>query len=367
MTGLILLSACNQEKKQDFNVKVEGTGTGMGNNEVKLFRYEGQKQVTIDSTTMKEGHFTVGTKVDKPEMLYLSVSGIPSDLPLIMEKGKDIKVDLNAQHIRNSSVLSSGMNKVLYDYLDDLKMFSDKQEKLGKLYQFAQQKGSEKDKTNIYNQYLKVNDDRLEFDYKFIEKNKDNLVGAIVFEKVAFDQKTEPNFNKLKKLYDGMSEEIKKLDNVKNAFKIVKGKAVTSIGSKAPDFEATTPEGGKLSLKDVMGKVTVIDFWASWCRPCRGENPFVVEIYKKYHKKGLNIIGVSLDKNKDAWLKAIADDKLEWNHVSFLKHWQDPIARQYNVRSIPQTFILDKNGVIRAKNLRRNQLEEKIKELLEEK
>jgi thiol-disulfide isomerase/thioredoxin len=115
-----------------------------------------------------------------------------------------------------------------------------------------------------------------------------------------------------------------------------------------------------------MGKVTIIDFWASWCRPCRTENPYVVEIYNKYHDQGLNIIGVSLDKTKEAWLKAIEDDGLKWQHVSELKFWQDPIAKKYGVMSIPQTFILDAKGIIRAKNLRRQDLENKIKELIEE-
>ena len=113
-----------------------------------------------------------------------------------------------------------------------------------------------------------------------------------------------------------------------------------------------------------MGKVTIIDFWASWCKPCRIENPNVVKIYNKYHDKGLNIIGVSLDKTQNSWTKAIADDQLAWNHVSNLKYWQEPIAQQYGVRSIPSTFILDQDGNIVAKNLRGYALENKISELL---
>jgi peroxiredoxin len=367
--SVVLLASCGQKsQKKDANVTIEGTAMGMENAKVSLLTYKGPKSEVIDSTNMKEGHFTLAEKIEKPELAFLRVEGIPSDLPLILEPGANIKVDLNREHIRRSAVISQGLNKKFYDYLDQLKMFRDKQEKLAKLYQAAQEKGTKKEQTNILNRYYAVDDEKHAYEYKFIEENKDNLVGGLVYEATVFDR-AEPNYNKLVKMYDSFSEAVKKMPNVQNAYNNAKGKAAVSIGSKAPDFSAPTPEGKTLSLKDAMGKVTVIDFWASWCRPCRAENPYVKEIYKKYHDKGLNIISVSLDKpgHKADWLKAIKDDGLTWYQVSNLKYWQDPIARKlYQVESIPQTFILDKNGVIRAKNLRRDRLEAKIKELLEE-
>ncbi len=368
--GVLVLASCgNKTSKKDTNATIDGTAMGMDKASVKLITYKGTKPETIDSVMMKEGHFKLAEKVEKPELVFLRVKGIPSDLPLILEPNSNIKVDLDQTHIRKSSVISQGLNKKFYDYLDQIKMFRDKQEKLAKLYQSSANKGTEAERTNLLNQYYATDDARHAFDYKFIEQNKDNIVGGLVYEATAYDR-AEPNFNKLAKLYDSFSKEVKEMPNVKNAYKNVKAKAAVSVGSKAPDFSAPTPDGKMLSLKDAMGKVTVIDFWASWCRPCRAENPYVKEIYKKYHSKGLNIISVSLDKpgNKDAWLKAIKDDGLSWYQVSNLKYWQDPIARKlYQVESIPQTFILDKNGVIRAKNLRRDRLEAKIKELLEEK
>ena len=143
-----------------------------------------------------------------------------------------------------------------------------------------------------------------------------------------------------------------------------KGKS-TAIGATAPDFSGPTPEGKELSLKEAMGKVTIIDFWAAWCKPCRVENPNVVKIYNKYHSKGLNIIGVSLDRKEEDWKKAIADDNLSWNHISSLDYFNDAVAKLYNVEAIPATFILDENGVIIAKNLRGDELESKISELLQ--
>ena len=120
----------------------------------------------------------------------------------------------------------------------------------------------------------------------------------------------------------------------------------------APDFSAPNPQGKTVSLKESLGKVTLVDFWASWCGPCRQENPSVVALYKDYHSKGLNIIGVSLDQDKKKWMDAIAKDQLTWTHISNLKGWEDPIARQYNIESIPATLLLDADGKIIARDLR---------------
>ncbi|MDA0701230.1 MAG: TlpA disulfide reductase family protein, partial [Bacteroidetes bacterium] len=111
---------------------------------------------------------------------------------------------------------------------------------------------------------------------------------------------------------------------------------------------------------------TLIDFWASWCRPCRVENPNVVRAYSKYHERGLNIISVSLDREgqEDRWVKAIADDQMDWFHVSNLQFWQEPIAREYGVRSIPQTFLIDAQGRIIDKNLRGAALEARLEQLM---
>ncbi|HFA51875.1 MAG TPA: TlpA family protein disulfide reductase [Bacteroidetes bacterium] len=148
--------------------------------------------------------------------------------------------------------------------------------------------------------------------------------------------------------------------------RLLKMSASFIVGGEAPDFTMNTPEDVPMKLSDHRGKVLLIDFWASWCGPCRRENPNVVAAYKKYHEKGFDVLGVSLDRNKDRWLGAIKKDGLTWNHVSDLKGWKNEAAKLYGVTSIPAMVLLDREGKIIARNLRGPALEAKLKQIFGE-
>ncbi|MEO0340395.1 MAG: TlpA disulfide reductase family protein, partial [Bacteroidota bacterium] len=135
------------------------------------------------------------------------------------------------------------------------------------------------------------------------------------------------------------------------------------VGRVAPDFTQQTVEGADFKLSDLRGKYVLIDFWASWCGPCRRENPNVVRMYKQYNNKGFEILGVSLDRSKDRWVQAIEKDGLTWPHVSDLKGWSNAVAKKYGITSIPRTMLIDPEGKIVAKNLRGPSLEAKLVEL----
>jgi len=136
------------------------------------------------------------------------------------------------------------------------------------------------------------------------------------------------------------------------------------MGKVIPDFEQADVNGKMVNIKSYRGKYVLIDFWASWCGPCRGENPNVVAAYNKYKSKGFTVLGISLDKTKEPWLAAIEKDGLTWTHVSDLKGWSNAVAGQFGITSIPQNFLVDPKGVVIGKNLRGEALEEKLASIL---
>ena len=175
------------------------------------------------------------------------------------------------------------------------------------------------------------------------------------------------SLNDLRECHSLLSEKGKALSWGKKVETCLALRERTDVGQAAPDFTVQTPDGGKLTLYDVKGKVKLLDFWASWCHPCRELNPELIALYEKYHDKGLEIVGISLDNDKDAWVKAIRDDKLPWLQGSDLGDgFRSPTAQLYGVFSVPASYLLDENNRIVAKYLRGEALERKVAEMLGE-
>jgi peroxiredoxin len=160
-----------------------------------------------------------------------------------------------------------------------------------------------------------------------------------------------------------LKEEWPDYTHAKEFITMVESMRVTAIGQPAPEIALPNPEGEIVKLSSLQGNYVLVDFWAKWCGPCRAENPNIVRVYNKYKDKGFTVYGVSLDRNRTDWLKAIEDDNLTWTHVSDLKYWQSEAAQIYNISAIPFSILLDPEGVIIAKNLRGPALEKKMAEI----
>ena len=367
------LVSCGQKKVAEKKgaIVVKGSMENADGKVVELVKASGRKTVKLDQDTIEGGRFVLAadtSKFNEPAVLMLQIPNSPDRLFLFAEPDTEIEItaknSLQGAEVKSASPTVTGFA----GYLKELNQFRNKEMQLQQAYTTARQKQDQQEMDRVEKEYFALQDEKTRLAYKFIEKNKDNYTSALILSDLSFNQ--DADAKKLKELYDKLSPEVKKSSMAQDALQRIELNLKTAIGMKAPDFEAPTPDGKTLKMSDVLknSKVLILDFWASWCKPCRRENPYVVEIYKKYHSKGLEILGVSLDKPgaREAWLKAIKDDGLTWKHVSHLQYWQDPVARLYGVQSIPSTFILDKDGVIRAKNLRREKLEAKIKELLNE-
>lgn len=185
---------------------------------------------------------------------------------------------------------------------------------------------------------------------------------------LAFIERLNPdeNFSYFKKLDDGLMKAHPNSEFTKGFHERVSELSKLAVGSPAPEISLNNPEDVPVPLSSLKGKVVLIDFWASWCRPCRAENPNVVRLFNKYQSKGFEVYSVSLDRDKNSWVEAIAKDGLVWkSHVSDLGYWQSAVVKQYNISGIPMTFLIDKEGKIIGKGLRGQELEEKLSSILD--
>jgi peroxiredoxin len=179
----------------------------------------------------------------------------------------------------------------------------------------------------------------------------------------------EINPDKVEPLFVALSEENHNYPSAAEFKENIEIARKTGIGRLAMDFTQNDTLGSPVMLSSFKGRYVLVDFWASWCGPCRAENPNVVKVFNKYKDRNFHIIGVSLDRpgQKERWMKAIHDDKLEWTQVSDLKFWDNEVAKQYGIKAIPQNLLLDPDGKIIAKNLRGEELDQKLEQAMEAK
>ena len=327
-----------------------------------------------DTAIVVNERFTFEGDLETPHYVELTMNSTFGTLPLILEH-EEVQLTLDAKDVSNSSISSAAANDALKAYNKTNTAIDDEYDTLAE--ELKKQNSAETaDPAVITKKLGQIRERKEAFPYEFIKEHKDNYWSLILIDQMLTSRKLE--VTEIEKSFFSLRNDLtSSAYGQRISEKIAQTKfqvaslTATEIGQHAPNFTAPTPDGASFELYKNLGKVTIIDFWAAWCGPCRRENPNVVKVYNKYHDKGLEIVGVSLDGNtrqkapKDAWVKAIAQDQLAWHHVSNLNYFNDPVAKAYNIRSIPATFVLDAEGKIIATNLRGQSLENKIAELLD--
>ncbi len=325
---------------------------------------ENNQPIEVDTAITTNGEFTFTGVANVPELHYIFVEQLPGYTAVILENG-EIQFSAQRDSMGFADIKGTFQNDTFADYMEKSRALSLQAQSIQRDMQSASGEAA----MALQDEMKELQEEYKNFELDYIKNHPNALISALVLDRAISTKAV--SLEEIQGLYESMSPEIQNsapgkrlqegIERLKQSEEASKN---TSIGAKAPEFSGPNPEGKEIALSDVMGKLTLIDFWAGWCRPCRAENPNIVAVYNKYHDKGLNVLGVSLDRTEEAWKKAIEEDGLEWNHISNIAYFDDQIAKLYNVDAIPAAFLLDENGVIVAKNLRGPALEQKVAELL---
>ena len=372
LAATMLLISCGS----DGNFKITGTTPDINNGTyVYLQKIDINNQIlNVDTTVIKDGKFSfTEDPVENSELMALSFQKIRGNVFFISEN-EEISIKAYKDSLYTSEVDGGAENDVFKLYYDDVVTSNNEKQRLQQEGMAAMQSGDTAKVNIIRNEFEQINEADTRRRIKLIKEHPDRFISIISLSELVGTRAIESS--EAEELFENLDASLKETKKGKRLNEMIAklksqeaAAAQAEIGNKAPAFTAPTPEGEELALADAMGsKYTIIDFWASWCKPCRQENPNVVSVYNTYHDKGLNIISVSLDRAaaKDKWLAAIENDKMDWFHVSNLMEWQDPVARKYGVTAIPATYLIDAEGVIIDKNLRGEALVAKMQELLGE-
>jgi peroxiredoxin len=318
------------------------------------------KYITIDSAISKKGVFILEGTVEYPDMVMLTALDAGKRASFFLENSK-IEITGHIDSLADIKVTGSRTQDEFKSFLTANKVLGDKYTGLQNDYQLATQANDTAKQSSIEKEIKSLEADNTKMQKDFIKSNPASYFTPMLLESLSLEMEPDEIEADIKSL----DTNVAKVQIIKDLNGRVKALKNVAVGQKAPDFTMNDENGLPFTLSSRFGsKLLLIDFWASWCQPCRMENPNVVKVYSEFHKKGFNIIGVSLDRSKEDWVKAIADDKLTWTHVSDLQYWDNAAAKLFAVNSIPANFLLDENGIIIAKNLREADLYNKVEEIL---
>lgn len=316
---LVAFATCQTSKERPV---IQGTVAGVESGTVYLQRFENKMYFVVDSAAVKQGEFSFHTELALPEIYGLTLDTSKSTFQLFLDENPvTVQLDSAASY-RHTKVEGSA----LQDHFDEYR--------------------SQRD--------VKIDE--------FIKADPASLVSAYVLYRFYSYRLSPEEIRANIELLDPSLRQtpyVKVLEELSNTLEVV------AVGKPAPDFELADADGKVVSFSDHLGKgYVLLDFLASWCGPCRRENPNIVAAYERFHDKGFDIFAVSLDQNRDRWLAAIEQDGLHWTNVSDLLFWDSEPAKLYGVRAIPANFLVDSEGVIVAKNLRGDDLAATLGSLL---
>jgi peroxiredoxin len=354
---IVFMIACSSETHYVVKGKIDGSDSIT----FYLQKREAGRIVTIDSAVSRRGKFTMKkNSIEYPQMVQLIAGDTRKRTSFYLENA-EITVTGSLDSLFNAEITGSKTQDEYKAFVDSNRQLTEKYAELYSEYQSASQSGNSARVAELEKQADEIQAEMTSLQKNFVKNNPASYVSPSILLSLGYEMEADEIENMLNGL-DTAVASVPELQSLKERLAVMK---TVSAGKKAPDFTMNDVNGNPVSLSSKIGsKLLLIDFWAAWCVPCRQENPNVVKVYNEFHKKGFDVFGVSLDQTKDAWVKAIADDKLTWTHVSDLQYWNNAAARLYAVNAIPANFLLDETGTIIGRNLRGDVLYNKVSEVL---
>lgn len=357
--AIMLFSCTPKNNYLSGEFTIEGSLDTVIDGPVFLTKRINTKYIHIDTSMRDNGKFSFKGFINYPERYYLQIPNPKILVPFFVE-ASDITIDINTKDINSSTIDGSVTNDEYEAYLDQLEAMDDQLQLLMKEMGKAQDDGDDARLKEVDNQIARLYENRDLFTYEYIKTN--NTLASTPY--IAFRNLYNWELDQMKIIVDTLAPDLDNSVYKKHLDTRILILERLSIGKPFIPFTQANTDGEDVVLADLIkGNYLLIDFWASWCSPCRAENPNLVSCYNDFHDKGFEILGVSFDKDGGKWEKAIADDNLTWYQVSDLKGWGNQAGQLYGVISIPSNILLDPNGTIIGRNLRGERLRKKLNDV----